>query len=67
MEQMKLSIELDDAARQWLVDKVMILNMVQDQLPVQSRMRVEDVLAERILMGKVHAGNKVKISAPVMA
>ena len=53
MEQMKLSIELDDASRQWLGARP-LRRTIQNE--------VEDVLAERILMGKVHAGNKVKIT-----
>ncbi len=52
MEQMKLSIELDDAARQWLVDKGMILNMVQDHYAVQSRMRLKMFLRSGFLWEK---------------
>lgn len=62
MEQMKLSIELDDAARQWLVDKGYDSKYGARPLRRTIQNEVEDVLAERILMGKVHAGNKVKIT-----
>ena len=40
----------------------MILNMGARPLRRTIQNEVEDVLAERILMGKVHAGNKVKIT-----
>ena len=62
MEQMKLSIELDDVARQWLVDKGYDSKYGARPLRRTIQNEVEDVLAERILMGKVHAGNKVKIT-----
>ena len=62
MEQMKLSIELDDASRQWLVDKGYDSKYGARPLRRTIQNEVEDVLAERILMGKVHAGNKVKIT-----
>ena len=62
MEQMKLSIELDDAARQWLVDKGYDSKYGARPLRRTIQNEVEDVLAERILMGKVHAGNRVKIT-----
>ena len=59
---LKLSIELDDAARQWLVDKGDDSKYGARPLRRTIQNEVEDVLAERILMGKVHAGNKVKIT-----
>lgn len=62
MEQMKLSIELDETARQWLVDKGYDSKYGARPLRRTIQNEVEDVLAERILMGKVHAGNKVKIT-----
>ena len=45
-----------------LLIRVMILNMGARPLRRTIQNEVEDVLAERILMGKVHAGNKVKIT-----
>ena len=62
MDQMKLSIELDEAARQWLVDKGYDSKYGARPLRRTIQNEVEDVLAERILMGKVHTGNKVKIT-----
>ena len=62
MEQMKLSVELDAAAKEWIVNKGYDYKYGARPLRRTIQNEVEDVLAERILMGKVHAGNKVKIT-----
>ena len=62
MEQMKLSIELDDEARQWVVNKGYDSKYGARPLRRTIQNEIEDVLAEKILMGKVHNGNRVKIS-----
>ena len=62
MEQMKLSIVLDDAARQWLVDKGYDSKYGARPLRRTIQNEVEDVIAERNHMGKDHAGNKEKIT-----
>lgn len=62
MEQMKLSIELDNDARQWIVDKGYDSKYGARPLRRTIQNEVEDVLAEKILMGKVHNGNRVKVS-----
>ncbi|SDN08142.1 ATP-dependent Clp protease ATP-binding subunit [Lachnospira pectinoschiza] len=62
MEQMKLSIELDDEARQWLANKGYDQKYGARPLRRTIQNEIEDELAERILEGKISYGNKVKVT-----
>lgn len=62
MEQMKLSIELDDEARKWLANKGYDQKYGARPLRRTIQNEIEDELAERILEGKISAGNKVKVT-----
>jgi len=61
-EQMKLSIELDAEAKEWLVNKGYDSKYGARPLRRAIQNEVEDELAEKILMGKIHYGNRVKIT-----
>ena len=62
MEQMKLSIELDDESRKWLANKGYDQKYGARPLRRTIQNEIEDELAERILEGKITAGNKVKVT-----
>ena len=62
MEQMKLSIELDDEARKWLANKGYDQKYGARPLRRTIQNEIEDELAERILEGKISVGNKVKVT-----
>ncbi|SEF87713.1 ATP-dependent Clp protease ATP-binding subunit [Lachnospira multipara] len=62
MEQMKLSIELDDEARKWLANKGYDQKYGARPLRRTIQNEIEDELAERILEGKISYGNKVKVT-----
>ena len=59
MEQMKLSIELDESAKKHIVDKGYDSKYGARPLRRAIQNEIEDVLAERILEGKIKQGNKV--------
>ncbi|MDO5381800.1 MAG: ATP-dependent Clp protease ATP-binding subunit [Eubacteriales bacterium] len=61
MEQMKLSIELDDEAKKWIVDKGYDPKYGARPLKRTIQSELEDALAERILEGKIKTGNRVKV------
>ncbi|MGN0328985.1 MAG: ATP-dependent Clp protease ATP-binding subunit [Lachnospira sp.] len=61
MEQMKLSIELEDEAKKWIVDKGYDPKYGARPLRRTIQSELEDALAERILEGKIKAGNRVKV------
>ena len=62
MEQMKLSIELDDKAREWLANKGYDQKYGARPLRRTIQNEIEDTLAEKILDGEVGIGNRVKVS-----
>lgn len=62
MEHMKLSIELDEEAKNFIVDKGYDSKYGARPLRRAIQNQIEDVLAEKILEGSVIAGNKVKIT-----
>ena len=53
---------VSDEAKNYLLKKGTDIKYGARPLRRTIQNEVEDVLAERILMGKVHAGNKVKIT-----
>lgn len=59
MEQMKLSIELDESAKKFIVDKGYDSKYGARPLRRAIQNNIEDALAEEILQGKVKNGNKV--------
>ncbi|MBQ4283397.1 MAG: ATP-dependent Clp protease ATP-binding subunit [Lachnospira sp.] len=62
MEQMKLSIELDDDAKNYIVEKGYDVKYGARPLRRVIQNEIEDVLAEKVLDGTVKAGNKVQVS-----
>ena len=62
MEQMKLSVELDDEAKAYIVDKGYDAKYGARPLRRTIQNEIEDELAERILEGKIKAGNKVLVT-----
>ena len=62
MEQMKLSVELDDAAKAYIVDKGYDAKYGARPLRRTIQNEIEDELAERILEGKIKAGNRVLVT-----
>ena len=61
MEQMKLSIELTDEAKQFIVDKGYDAKYGARPLRRAIQNEIEDVLAEKILEGSVKTGNRVLV------
>ena len=61
MEQMKLSIELDDAARQWLVDKGYDSKYGARPLRRAIQTKLEDPMANALLEGRIKRGETVRI------
>ena len=61
MDQMKLSIELDEAARQWLVDKGYDSKYGARPLRRAMQTELEDKLAEAILDGEICEGMDVEV------
>lgn len=62
LEQMKLSIELDEAAKAYIVDKGYDSKYGARPLRRAIQNEIEDKLAELILEGTVKPGNKVKVT-----
>lgn len=62
LEQMKLSIELDEAAKNFILDKGYDSKYGARPLRRAIQNEIEDKLAELILEGTVKAGNKVKVT-----
>lgn len=62
MEQMKLSIELDDEAKKFLVDKGYDAKYGARPLRRAIQNEIEDTLAEKILEGKIKHGNRVRVT-----
>lgn len=62
MEQMKLSIELNDEAKKYIVDKGYDEKYGARPLRRTIQNDIEDALAEKILEGSVKQGNKILIS-----
>ena len=62
MEQMKLSVELDDSAKAYIVDKGYDAKYGARPLRRTIQNEIEDELAQRILEGKIKAGNKVLVT-----
>ena len=60
--QMKLSVELDDEAKAYIVDKGYDAKYGARPLRRTIQNEIEDELAERILEGKIKAGNKVLVT-----
>ena len=61
MDQMKLSIELDEAARQWLVDKGYDSKYGARPLRRTIQTQIEDQLSEKILEGTIRKKTEVRI------
>ena len=59
MEQMKLSIELDEDAKNYIVDKGYDVKYGARPLRRTIQNDIEDALAEKILETKVKAGNRL--------
>ena len=62
MEQMKLSVELDESARAYIIDKGYDSKYGARPLRRAIQNEIEDVLAEKILEGTIKAGNRVKVT-----
>ncbi len=62
LEQMKISIELDDEAKKYIVDKGYDEKYGARPLRRTIQNELEDNIAEKILEGKIKAGNKVKVT-----
>lgn len=62
MEQMKLSIELKEDAKQFIVDKGFDAKYGARPLRRAIQSEIEDALAEKILDGSVKPGNRVQVS-----
>lgn len=62
MENMKLSVELDEAAKAYIVDKGYDEKYGARPLRRTIQNEIEDVMAEKILSGEIKAGNKVLVS-----
>ncbi|MGN0317593.1 MAG: ATP-dependent Clp protease ATP-binding subunit [Lachnospira sp.] len=61
-EQMKLTVELDDQAREWLVNKGYDSKYGARPLRRAIQSELEDAMAEKILEGKIKEGNRVKVT-----
>ena len=62
MEQMKISIELNDEAKKYIVDKGYDEKYGARPLRRTIQNDIEDALAEKILEGTVKQGNRVLVS-----
>ncbi len=62
MEQMKLSIELDEDAKKYIVEKGYDVKYGARPLRRVIQNEIEDILAEKVLDGSVKEGNKVLIT-----
>ena len=62
LEQMKISIELDDEAKKYIVEKGYDEKYGARPLRRTIQNEIEDDIAEKILEGKIKEGNKVKVS-----
>lgn len=62
MEQMKLSIELDEEARKYIVDKGYDAKYGARPLKRTIQNEIEDVLAEKVLEGSIVKGNRVMVT-----
>ena len=62
MEQMSLSVELDDEAKAYIVDKGYDSKYGARSLRRTIQNEIEDVMAEKILEGSIKAGNKVLVT-----
>lgn len=62
LEQMKISIELDDEAKKYIVDKGYDEKYGARPLRRTIQNELEDNIAEKILEGKIKEGNKVKVT-----
>ena len=62
MEQMSLSVELDDEAKAYIVDKGYDSKYGARPLRRTIQNEIEDVMAEKILEGSIKAGNKVLVT-----
>ena len=62
MEQMKLSIELDELAKKYIVDKGYDAKYGARPLKRAIQTMIEDQLAEEILENKIKTGNKVLVT-----
>ena len=62
MEQMSLSVELDDEAKAYIVDKGYDSKYGARPLRRTIQNEIEDVMAEKILEGSIMAGNKVLVT-----
>ena len=62
MDQMKLSIELDELAKKYIVDKGYDSKYGARPLKRAIQTMIEDQLAEEILEGKIKTGNKVLVT-----
>jgi ATP-dependent Clp protease ATP-binding subunit ClpC len=62
LEQMKISIELDDEAEKYIVEKGYDEKYGARPLRRTIQNEIEDNIAEKILEGKIKEGNKVKVS-----
>lgn len=62
LEQMKLSVELDESARNYIIDKGYDSKYGARPLRRAIQNEIEDKLAEKILEGTVKTGNKVKVT-----
>ena len=61
-EQLEIELKITESVREFLAESGFDSKYGARPLRRTIQNEVEDVLAERILMGKVHAGNKVKIT-----
>lgn len=62
MEQMKLSVELDEEAKKYIVDKGYDVKYGARPLRRTIQNDIEDVLAEKILEGSIKEGNRVLVT-----
>ena len=62
LEQMNISIELDDEAKKYIVEKGYDEKYGARPLRRTIQNEIEDNIAEKILEGKIKEGNKVKVS-----
>ncbi len=62
LEQMKISIELDDEAKKYIVEKGYDEKYGARPLRRTIQNEIEDNIAEKILEGQIKEGNKVKVS-----
>ncbi len=62
MEQMKLSVELDDSAKNYIVEKGYDIKYGARPLRRVIQNEIEDTLAEKVLDGSIKEGNKVLVT-----